>query len=994
MDSPTSSNNKKRGLNKLRVAAHAVGAAAVTASDAAQSRAVAAGGEVAAAALAAQLFAAAKVSGSRIEALATPPLMQARDDEGASVLHWCALRGDVASVRLCLSLGAAVDARTLPHTTAQTPLHWAAVHGHVAAAVALLDAGADVRAKDSVGATPLILATQYGHHLLFLVLLDRGAGFGTQVGDVDGAGCTAAHWAAFTGNVTALRLLARRGADLGAYDAEGYQPLHRAVRGGKLDAARFLIDEAGLDPRVRTREGPSAGAGAGSGPDDDAVDPRSVLGQAQDALRMMLGNPAYATPAGELAVRTQRDLAALVRNRADARDAADASPVGAFLARTRTVLSDTRVISRLLTPALFAFMGVCTAYLWVAKLGGVVGGLHGTLLFWGLYAATLVLYARVHGRDAGALDPYGVLGKDAWPRTEWRGVLSSLLSSSLLRRLIVRLGILGRRRGAGGGGSARSGADGAQYSARVDASSRSNDDDDDDDDDDDGDDVGDVEVGGGRGRGGIVSGGGPLLPPFSPLAASSYPSSSAAAGGNGGSSAVERLWRNVAAEIEESRALAGIDEAAEMARRALNPHASAASAAPPGSAAARVLSRVCVLCGVLTPVGLRAAHDPATGRCYARFDHHSRWAGNAVARRNHLPYVLLVLAQSLLSLSTALLAVAWAAAEAEHAAGLKLLAAAARSSFLSATRVAHATSIDDGRVQALLSAPSTVAGVLLASPLVLFGLLLHATIAFRCGVSLYGHVLNILRNVTAWEADHLGDPALSPFHRCTVDPEDPRSVALLPAFRNPFDLGSPLANAQDFVTTAIGLDTLAPDGGPSARVSLASVARREADDVDEAARFLHPRIAEGVAARLRAPMAPGTSARDLVPFEMVRKRVMVMRAALEASAAWERRAEQVKEETSFRTRVTRFLLARLPARFTSHGGHSHAGGGGGHSHGGGGGDHGGHSHGGGDHGGHSHGEPAVAPAAAPATLSAASGSAGKDAGTAAARPFSVLAVDE
>ena len=72
---------------------------------------------------------------------------------------------------------------------------WAALKGHVEMCQLLLENGAELEAKDSLGATALILTVQHGQHLTFLSLLDRGAN--PEVGDIRGATCV--HWAAYKG---------------------------------------------------------------------------------------------------------------------------------------------------------------------------------------------------------------------------------------------------------------------------------------------------------------------------------------------------------------------------------------------------------------------------------------------------------------------------------------------------------------------------------------------------------------------------------------------------------------------------------------------------------------------------------------------------------------------------------------------------------------------------------------------------------------------------
>ena len=77
----------------------------------------------------------------------------------------------------------------------QTPLMWAAIRGHIEMCTMLLEHGAALEARDSLGATALILAVQHAQHLTFLFLLDRGSN--PEAGDIRGA--SAVHWTAYKG---------------------------------------------------------------------------------------------------------------------------------------------------------------------------------------------------------------------------------------------------------------------------------------------------------------------------------------------------------------------------------------------------------------------------------------------------------------------------------------------------------------------------------------------------------------------------------------------------------------------------------------------------------------------------------------------------------------------------------------------------------------------------------------------------------------------------
>jgi len=83
------------------------------------------------------------------------------------------------------------------------------------------------------------------------LMVDRGA----VMNRVSGAKrVTALHVAARRGNVAMARLLAERGADLGARDSWGETPLRRAVNCGHEGVVRFLV-EPGADADTRDIRG-------------------------------------------------------------------------------------------------------------------------------------------------------------------------------------------------------------------------------------------------------------------------------------------------------------------------------------------------------------------------------------------------------------------------------------------------------------------------------------------------------------------------------------------------------------------------------------------------------------------------------------------------------------------------------------------------------------------------------------------------------------------
>lgn len=185
---------------------------------------------------------------------AYPEFWLSQDEDGHSLLHWAALVGNKDFVDAGLVHRVPVDsvAKNL-----QTPLMWAVLRGHVAVARQLLAAKASLTAKDSLGATALMIAVQHKSYPSILLLMHRGKHIQAQLlGEGDKNGCTPAHWAAYKGDLTALKLLHYFKADLQVLDSAKMLPLHRAVCASQGSVVEFLVEHKS-DLQARNHEGKS-----------------------------------------------------------------------------------------------------------------------------------------------------------------------------------------------------------------------------------------------------------------------------------------------------------------------------------------------------------------------------------------------------------------------------------------------------------------------------------------------------------------------------------------------------------------------------------------------------------------------------------------------------------------------------------------------------------------------------------------------------------------
>jgi len=241
----------------------------------------------------------------------TPRLVEARDPQGMTLLHYAAYGRDPGLIDFLVGKGAQLEAKD---AEADTPLHIAAMNDRTEVAAALLQRGASTEARDDYQRTPLILCARergqaaagrllieagadvnavdkFGDGALGLaawrgkaefvdLLLEKGvktpesgekwqgllsqavsnglmtlfrrltAG-GQDLKAVDPPGVWLLHSGAAGGSAEIVGLLLDKGFDAGKPDGFGWTPLHYAARDGRPDAARIVIERgAPLDART------------------------------------------------------------------------------------------------------------------------------------------------------------------------------------------------------------------------------------------------------------------------------------------------------------------------------------------------------------------------------------------------------------------------------------------------------------------------------------------------------------------------------------------------------------------------------------------------------------------------------------------------------------------------------------------------------------------------------------------------------------------------
>ena len=128
-------------------------------------------------------------------------LLQRKDKEGHTPLHWACLGGYNNICELLIEKGCPINEHS-DNDYGPKPIHWACVRGHVVTVDFLIERGVHIDSTDLNGCSPLIVASQYGQSLVVSYLLQKGANrFHTDV-DQD----TALHWASYKGESILYRL--------------------------------------------------------------------------------------------------------------------------------------------------------------------------------------------------------------------------------------------------------------------------------------------------------------------------------------------------------------------------------------------------------------------------------------------------------------------------------------------------------------------------------------------------------------------------------------------------------------------------------------------------------------------------------------------------------------------------------------------------------------------------------------------------------------------
>ena len=167
-----------------------------------------------------------------------PELLNAVDPGAkATPVHWAALESNVNMLEDLYKRGARFDAHS--GHTGMTPLHYACSVGNLQVAQFLVcTAGCATDARDTTGATPLMIAAQHNWPRVVFWLAQHSPD-GLALADRDGD--TALHWAGYKGALACLTLLVDFGLSPLAPDRYGATVLHLAVARNCEPNVRWLL---------------------------------------------------------------------------------------------------------------------------------------------------------------------------------------------------------------------------------------------------------------------------------------------------------------------------------------------------------------------------------------------------------------------------------------------------------------------------------------------------------------------------------------------------------------------------------------------------------------------------------------------------------------------------------------------------------------------------------------------------------------------------------
>ena len=165
-------------------------------------------------------------------------------NKGVTAMHRAAKNGHISIVKLLLDHGANIDSQERNHT-GSTPLHFAIHHANYNTVQLLIEKGANIEYDSASYGTPLMHAVITNQEAIVRLLLESGADPNTET--IFGVRGNVLHGVYYYNDLSLIRLLVAKGANLEAKNANGETPLLLAVKKARLDMISLLL-ELGADP--------------------------------------------------------------------------------------------------------------------------------------------------------------------------------------------------------------------------------------------------------------------------------------------------------------------------------------------------------------------------------------------------------------------------------------------------------------------------------------------------------------------------------------------------------------------------------------------------------------------------------------------------------------------------------------------------------------------------------------------------------------------------
>ena len=209
--------------------------------------------------------------------------VNATDSDDMTALHWAVRLADLEAADRLIRGGADVKAAT---RFGITPLSLAALNGSTPMIEKLLDAGADPNTTPPEGETVLMTAARTGKVSAVKALLARGAEVNARE---RWRGQTGLMWAIVEGHTATVEALIDHNADLNARSNGGWTPFLLAVREGRLDIVRLLLD-LGADANEPLRPKGQGGTTLGLADVVRAADPAASAATSALVLAIINGH--------------------------------------------------------------------------------------------------------------------------------------------------------------------------------------------------------------------------------------------------------------------------------------------------------------------------------------------------------------------------------------------------------------------------------------------------------------------------------------------------------------------------------------------------------------------------------------------------------------------------------------------------------------------------------------------------------------------------------